>query len=819
MRLIIAFLGFLPSIYSFAQTGMNSRNNALIGIVVEKDNTTPVEFASVAVIKPESQEILASSMSNEEGEFILDLPVINQKVRLEVTFVGYKTFENVIDLRRVTLPYNLGKIVLEQDLQLLEEVEIVAEQATMNLYVDRKVYNVEKDISARGGTGEDIVKNIPGVELDAEGNPSIRNSSAQIMIDGRPTTLELDKIPADQIEAIEVITNPSAKFDASSSGGIINIRLKKNRKQGYFGTISTGIGTTDRYSTMVNLNANKGIFQAGFNYSFNQVGNNINTYVDRRTFLNGQLNDVFRQDNQFYNSRIFHNLRANLDIQISEKDLLSLSGNYNTGNFGSNEDQIFSLRSGTGNLIQQGEQMQDNIWKFNNYTTQLTYLRKLNKPGKELSFDINYNRSVRDADNSLRTLAFDQAGNIIPGFPLGQSVINNGLTDQVNLQMDYVSPGKNGSRLEAGLRVFYKWSDFENDITREFNQQIFKDSSLSNQFRIIEQIHAAYINYVGKTKWFNYQAGLRFEHTFYEGRILNNETSFSYRYPGNLDQIGRALFPAVYLSRKYNNTNELQLNFSRKIGRPSFWHLNPTININDPRNMRFGNPELRPEFINLAEINHSYTGSKISWLVSIYGRLTEDPITWINFPFDEDPEILVTTSVNGTLDFTYGIENIWKVFFSKKWDISLAANTYMVNVRSFTPLGEFRNTGYTYEIRPNIVYKLPWDMSIQCSGTYRSPRVLPQGQTQSYYFMDISIAKKFGKSWNLALVFSDVFDTKLWGQIFDTPLYFQDATRRREARYARATISYNFGKGERPKQPKRRQSNNDDRRGGEEGDF
>jgi outer membrane receptor for ferrienterochelin and colicin len=788
------------------------------GKVIEKNQQIPIEYATVAVLKADTDEVITAMLSNEKGEFDLELPAETQNIVLEITYVGFKTVQNSIDIRKTSGVHQVGNIYLEPDMQLLDEVLVTAEQSTMNLYVDRKVYNVDKDISARGGTGEDVLKNIPSVEIDAEGNVSVRNSSAQVFVDGRPSTLDVDKIPADQIEAVEVITNPSAKFDASSSGGIINIRLKKNKKPGYNGTVSAGIGTTDRYTALVNLNANKGPINIGANYSFNNVGNNVNTFVNRQTISNGILGESFRQDNSLYNSRLFNNARLNVDYQLNKTDLISLTLNYSNGRFGSDEEQAFSQRRNDNSLIYNGTQLQDNSWLFDNFTTQLYYIKRFAKPGRELSADINYNNSNRKGNSAILTNSFFEDGSPFFNNPLQQEIINTGITDQITFQLDYVNPVGKG-RLESGLRVFYKTSQFDNAVNRIIDGQILSDSTLSNQFEILEQVNAAYINYVNANQYFTYQAGFRFEHSYYRGDVLNRETSFFYEYPATLSSVWKAIFPSLFISKKYGEAGEIQFNISRKIGRPGFWHLNPTVNINDPRNLRVGNPELRPEFINLAEINHSLSGKRGTWLATIYGRMTEDPINWVIFPLEEDPDILVSTSLNGDWDFTYGLENIWKWIATKNLDITVGLNTYMVNVVSNTPIGEFRNSGFTYDIKPNITYRFPKDWSVQVSGNYRAPRILPQGETLPYYFMDISMAKKIDKKWSINLIVSDVFNTKIWGQAFDTPFYFQESSRRREARYARLTLSYSFGQDNFPKFRKRI-GRSEERGGGDEGgDF
>jgi hypothetical protein len=793
----------------------------LSGTILEAQSREPVEFATITVVKPENDSIISAILSDEKGQFLIEIPGRFRNVRLEVTFIGFKSIDNIVELNRGSTKVELGQLLLELDEQMLEEVLVTAEQSNMNLYVDRKVYNVDKDLSARGGTGEDVMKNLPGVDVDADGNVSVRNAGAQIFIDGRPTTLELDKIPADQIEAVEVITNPSVKFDASSSGGIINIRMKKNRKAGYNGSASLGIGTTDRYSAMANLNVNKGPINLSGNYSFNRVGNNIDTYVNRQSFVNGETSELFNQDNSLYNTRIFHSGRITMDYQASKRDLFSVGGNFSNGNFGSAESQEFQSTSPSGAIFYTGDQLQDNNFRFNNYTAQGYYSRRFDKPGREFTVDLNYNRSSRDGINLLNTRNYDADGILIGGREIRQNLSTIGETDMITFQLDYVTPVGNNSRFETGARIMYKTSDFENIVGRfdDVNNVFIPDSILSNQFEILEQVNAAYVNYISSWKGINYQAGVRFEHSLYEGEILGSETRFSYEYPSAGTNIFNALFPAIYLSRKYKDNTEWQFNVSRKIGRPGFWHISPRVNINDPRNIRLGNPDLRPEFINLAELNHNIQRNKISWLSTIYGRLTQDPITQVVFPFEGDSSVLVSTSINGEIDFSYGWENIWKYSPVRNIDITLSVNAYMINVRSSTPEGVFENSGFTYNIKPMINYRLPEDFALQISGSYQAPRIIPQGQTIPFYFLDVSLNKKIGKSWNINLVFSDVFNTKFWGQQFDTPFYFQEATRRREARFARLTATYSFGKNDLPRFRKRNGRDEGGRGGMDDGEF
>lgn len=793
-----------------------SQTISIFGKLLESESQEPVEYASVTISDDESETFITGGLTDEAGSFRFQIPSVTSRVKIEVTYLGFQSFENIIDLSRAGVNYDVGTIMMSTDEKMLEEVVVSAEQATMNLYVDRKVFNVEKDISTRGGTGEDVMRNIPGIELDADGNVQMRNSSATIFIDGRPTTLELREIPADQIETVEVITNPSAKFDASSAGGIINVIMKKNRKAGYNGRISAGVGTTDRYNAMASLNIRKKPFNLSLNYNFMNAGNNINTYVDRTSFSNGEVSELFNQTNDTYSLFRMQSFRAVLDYNITDNDLISITSNFSTGNWGSLEDQTFTSLSGANMLNFFGNQMQDNLFGWRNYTTQAFYEKKFDDKGQVLSLDVTYNKSNRDGETDLETSNFDSDGNLFQNNPIFQDVETVSSANQFTAQLDYVKPLGNGTRFEAGARSYYQRTDFTNLISRfSYETESFEtDSILSNQFDIIESINAAYINYVGKIGSLNYQAGVRFEHSFYQGNIIGQDDPFSYEYPSADDGFFTALFPSLFLSRKFTDAHEFQFNVSRKIGRPRWWQLAPRVNINDPRNIRLGNPELRPEFINLTEVNYSYQGNSFSIVSSVYGRITEDPITWAAFPFEGDEDILVRMAVNGEIDYNFGIENIAKWSPTGDIDFTLSVNTYYVRVNSNTPIGDFVNTGYTFDVKPMITYRLPWDLAIQVNGAYYAPRILPQGESIPYYYMDVSINKKIGKQWTLNLILSDAFDTNIRGQVFQSMFFAQESTRRRQARYLRLTASYMFGKTD-PSWMKSQRRRSGDSRGGD----
>ena len=306
----------------------------LYGKVLDASTKEPVEFASVALLWFDKDSAVAGCLVKSNGDFSLDNLSFGA-FRLRISFIGYKTIEQKMFINMQNIDKDLGNIMLAPDAELLKDVVVTEDKATMQMSIDRKVYNVDKDISTRGGTGLDAVKNIPSVTVDADGNVSLRNNSVQIYVDGRPTTLTLQQIPSDQIDRVEIITNPSVKFDAATTGGILNVILKKNSKPGYNGVIMGGIGTNDRYNGMANLNIKQGKFNVFGMYNYNTQTNFNDGFTNRNSITLPSPDPFTHAINKYYNqtdtSRMkntFQFARAGVDFYINNRNTLIFSGNY-----------------------------------------------------------------------------------------------------------------------------------------------------------------------------------------------------------------------------------------------------------------------------------------------------------------------------------------------------------------------------------------------------------------------------------------------------------------------------------------------------------
>lgn len=769
------------------------------GKVIDAKTKKPVEYASVVLLWFNKDSLIAGGLAKENGDFSLEgLPPYGG-YRLKITFIGYKNYEQKVYIVPPNkIDQDLGDIKLEPDEKLLKEVEVTAEKAQFTMSVDRKIYNVDKDLSAKGGTALDAVKNIPTISVDADGNATLRESSVRIYVDGKPSTLTLQQIPADQIDRIEVISNPSVKFEASATGGILNVVLKKNNKPGYNGMLMANAGTGDRYGGMGNINIKENPWNFSLMYTFNQGINNNNGFTRRTGFRNDSILDYYNQDNVTRMSNMFHFGRLSIDYNINNRNTITAAGNFVKGNFNSSDIQNYESMTGKKTPISNGYRINDSKSGFVNYTSQLMYKKTYPRVGKELTIDANHNYS--ESQTKYQFNSFDKIPLLSLELPPTIQTNDGGSrSNQYILQVDYADPISDKSKIEMGLRGFYKNSlSFNNTANYSYISDSYeKDTIMSNNYVIDDMVNAAYINYMSKTFWdIGYQAGLRFEQTFFKGTLTDKKQSFEYNYPGGLNSLKNSLFPAIYLSKKIGTKHEIQFNLSRKIERPNFFQAMPFVMFSDKRNFRIGNPALKPEFINIAEINYNNIFEKGNWLISAYGRLTEQPITNAVYPSAGDPNVYVNTFVNGESSFRYGMENTFRYTFFKKLTATANFDAFYVYLTSGVIANQPSTVtdGWSYKGKLTLSYSLPWQMTLQVNGTYEAPKVIINGRTLDMYFMDISLNKMVSTKWVFNLTLSDVFNSKRMGTSLATDDFAQDLSRRRETRYLKFSVTYLFGK-------------------------
>lgn len=788
----------------------------LYGRVLDAQTRTPAEFAAVTVLAADRDSVLGGGLVQGNGDFSVDrLPT--GPLRLRVAFMGYKTLEQRVALTPDAPEKDLGNLLLEPDQVVLQEAEVVRDKATTMMQVDRRVFNVEKDLSAQGGTAVDVVKNVPGLSVDVDGNVQLRGGNPLVLIDGKPTTLALEDIPAGEIERIEVITNPSVAFDANTSGGIVNVVLKKSTKPGYYGNVQLGAGTNDRYQAGLNLNVREGRWGFNLSYNYNTAGNRTDARTDREDRLNGATVGRFHQTTAASGTRLGHGGRIGADLRIDNRNTLTFAQSARWRNMESDDRQDFTSTAATDTW---GTQRNTEDNRNLSLTSQLGFRRTSPKQGKEWTADLTYNRWDRNSEAGYATNTFTSDGQL-PTSPRLQENQGGSDLDQFTLQFDAVDPLSERDRIEWGAKADltndHTWLDVALTMPGAGTRP---DTALSNDYDITNRINAAYFNWSHKlTAHWSMQGGLRFEQSWYDITMRGKGERFGYRYPDGTKDLMKALFPAVYFSRKWDGSRrELQVNFSRKIDRPRFWQVTPFVMNSDSRNVRIGNPGLAPELSSLAEVNHllPFLHGKATWFTSVFGKYTQDVIVSYSTPLASDTTLLLTTFVNGDHSVSAGWENMVKLEPAKGPQITLSGTVQYVDVGLGADAGELRRQGVNWSAKAMVNYRLRKDLVVQVNGEYEGPRVQPQGRTLDQYGVDASVNYDLAKNLSLVAAVNDLFFTRRWGNVVDTPYLYQESYRRRDMRNFRVTLTWKFGQQD-ASLFRRRQQPTREAGGGEEG--
>lgn len=798
----ILFIFFLLSACPqtvFSQTGFGGPGRGrptpgrVLGRVIDSKTKEVLEYATVTIMPERKDTILGGAMVKANGDFFVEkLPIGNLRIR--ISFIGYKPYTSNFMISMKEPSVDLGNIRMEADITVLEDVVIEAERSTMIMAIDKRIFNVEKDLSIRGGTGIDVMKNIPGVTVDGEGNVQVRNQSPTVFIDGRPSTMTLEQIPAEQIEKVEIITNPSVKYDAGTTGGIVNVVLKKNTKPGYNGMLSLGAGTNDRYNGSGNVNIKEGKWNFGASYNYNQAYNPGKGYTDRLNYRNGDITGGFIQNTNQNFGRVFQFGRLNADYQINNRSNLSWNLNYNKGRFRQLEHQDFNLFDSLFNQTTFG--YRDNTVRtgFENYTTQLSYRYSFPGGKQELTTDVTLNQGQQINESNFNTWNFPEGAGFIQN-PELQWNTGGGNTRSLTWQLDYTATLSDSGKIEAGLRTNIKDNETGQDVFFFRNDLGYfdKNMNMSANYKIDDQVHAGYFNYLNRWRQWGYAAGLRYEQTIFRGTLEEQNLQFEYLYPDGTKNLLKTLFPSLYLSRDLRRGMEMQVNFSRKINRPGYRQIMPYIMFADRQSYSIGNPSLAPEFINLAEINFSKSFKKATYFTSLYGRYTEDVIASYVYPLESDPSVLVNTFINGEDSRNFGMEHSLKYNFNKSLEVTLSGNINYIEIQANTGTNVFRNTGYTWNAKALVLYRLGKSWSVQANGDYDSPRIQPQGKTIPVYSLDMSLNKDFNRKVSLNFSVNDVFNSRRFGGIYETEFFRQEFSRRRQTRFFRVNVTWRFG--------------------------
>ena len=777
------------------------------------------------ITKKTTEAILGTMLTAANGDFsFINLPVMGN-FKLNISSIGYKKLVKELSFgikmgggqsmqaMMALVDKDLGNIKLEQDATQLQSVTVTSSaKPQFEMGIDRKIFNVDKNLASTGQTAVEVMKNIPNLNVDIDGNVTLRNATPTLLIDNRPTTLTLDQIPSDIIDRVEIITNPSAKYDASGgNAGILNIVLKKNKKNGYNGGLRTGIDMRGRITGGgdLNLRSNKINFSASGNFRNNKSISTIDNYRD--ILLTPIPNSISTYtDNIGLSAFSFY--RAGFDYLIDNRNTFSLFGNIVKGDFENAStqtiDSIFNGVNRDNNIALNN----NSIFSFLNKGAQASFKHLFAEAGHDLSADFNYNESTND-NNSL-----------INSTIINQRTIGSGYNKNYTSNIDYERLLKNDVKFEAGIRVNNR-SEF--NARDQFRNEILVNS-ISNQLKYNEQVLAAYTNLGGKKDNLSYQLGFRVENREYTVNVLNKQGQDSLE---SKIKLPISLFPSAFISYKLSDKNDVQLNYSKRINAPNSFQLQPFADYSDPLNISVGNPKLKPQFTHSFEAAYNSVYKKGSnLLVTAYYKYSTDLITNYIYkdinPINND-SAFYSSYINANTSKVFGLEISNKTAITKWWDLNLSFNLFKSEINS-TIIGQDVNNNLTsWFSKMNNNFKLVQGLSLQFSGQYQAKTILPPGgnsggggggrggggfggggfggpqsTAQGYnlpnYEFDLAIRKdwtlKGGKTASLTFSVSDVFKTRVI-QTYSESLYFtQNVTRTRDQQFFRLNFSYRFGK-------------------------
>ncbi|MVT11204.1 outer membrane beta-barrel family protein [Chitinophaga tropicalis] len=789
-------LSFLSFTYAQQPAHKQAENGSLYGKLIDAQTNNPVEYASVALLRAADSSIATGMLSKPNGDFSFP-EVAYGKYIIKVNFIGYVTVYKTITLSAKNNNADVGNIKLSANVKALNTVEVVGEKPAYTMAIDKRVFNVDKNLSSVGGTATDVLKQVPSVNVDIDGNVSVRNGSPTIFVDGRPTTLTLDQIPADAIASIEVVTNPSAKYDAEGVSGILNIVLKKNRKAGINGQINGGLSSIGGGNAGVDLSIRQEKFNLSLSYNLRSRQGDAYSTLFRKN-IGTDTTTYLDQINKGDNGRKFQFARVGFDWFMDNRNTFSISQGLMAGDFNNNSALTLYDLDENKNRVDYGTGIDNDYHNFRNYSTQVGYKHTFARQGHELTADFNYNyaKSKDESDYSLQyyTMGHEAIDNPVPQMRYGRG---GGNTTYITGQMDYVNPLTDKSKLEAGLRTTTRtFNNKFNTMGKDFSSGDFVlDSSLSNDYHYTETINAAYASYSGSIGNFGYQGGMRAEQSFYNGQmrsIAKNEYSIDYPV---------SLFPSLFLSQKFKGDHELQLNYSRRVRRPWFRDLLPNYQYSAQSASR-GNPALRPEFTNSFELSYLKDfNRKHNVLVSLYFRNTQKAIT--DYYTDTTlsingvtQKVVLTYPVNADTRNAYGAEFTIRNQIARGWDITSNLNLAQTKINASNLQNNLSNQGFTWFGKVNSNTKLPYNLTLQITGNYESKQILPQGERAAQYSADMAVKKEFLKNKSLAvsLALNDIFNTDRNLSYTTTAYSEQERYRKRQTRELRLNVSWRFGK-------------------------
>jgi outer membrane receptor protein involved in Fe transport len=768
------------------------------GTVIDSKSKEALESVTVMIKEKNAAEDATIGINTDKnGRFTLrNIPYGNYV--LSVSSVGYKTFEQDISLTSSAKTVNMKPISLTEESELLGEVQVTAIGTQMRIDIDKKVFNVDQNIAAAGGSASEVLSNIPSVEVDSEGEVSLRgNAAVTIWINGKASGLSadnraqiLEQMPAENIDRIEVITNPSAKYSPEGTAGIINIILKENRKAGYFGSVQAGVNSLGGYNLGFNYNysSSKLDAYASLNHRshvFTGGGNSHRLINGEDTFLDQTADMDGRRSNFFGRAGLTYHLTGNDHFTLNGFSMFGKGANENVTNYTSNIPESYTKSerrtSSDNNML--GGNMQVGYKHDFSKTSNIDFTASYNKWGMD---DESVFNQTSEYPDGVRTSYQRQTSDIGP--------------HNWEFQLDYINEFSENSKIEAGYKgtLGREDSPVETFSGNNANDAIVTPD-LFNRFIYNQDIHALYSTYTGRLNKFGYQLGLRGEYSNIQTRSLGYNETETDKPLLTTDYVD--LFPSLFLSYALPADNEIQVNYTRRISRPRGHQINSFKNISDSTNISFGNPNLLPEYSNAFELNYIKNWKNHIISFSGYYRSTDNRVQRISYLDVNDGNVMKSTFENIAGSSSVGTEFVLKNKFARFVDLTTTLNLFYRKLDGFSyypegittePVTGIAQENFSWDAKMIATFVVPKWFSLQLTGDYRAKQVIAQGYRKPNYSLDAGIRRVFGKI-SASINARDVFDSRKWHTVTSGTGFSQDSKNWRGSRTVGLTVTYNFG--------------------------
>lgn len=807
MRLLFSVLMLLACTNAISQS---FGRVTVRGTVLEQGSDYPLEYATISFINNQG-EIVTGGVTDQNGAFTIDVPRGTYDINIE--FISYQT--QTLENQNITSDITYPTIYLEMDAASLNEVVIRAETTEVQVRLDKKIYNIGQDLTAGGATVSDALNNVPSVTVDVDGSIALRGSdNVKILINGKPSAIAgfggtdaLRQLPAEAIERVEVITSPSARYDAEGTAGILNIILKKERTLGINGSISGSISSPlgSNVTGNINLRTDKfNIFNTTGYYYNNRPGTGYfdNNYFSRTT--TDSLGNPITIDPNFdrviedrQNDRLRQGFNTNLGIEyfINEQSSITASAFYRLGrNHDETTNEVLNYRG--GDLAERNVRFEDETDDNYNFQAALNYENKFNDNGDhKLTADLQYERSKSDEFSIIS----DEV--MLPDYSrLPSEEIDERFKRQNYLaQVDYVLPIGENAQFEAGYRGDFNKNETDYKLFEEIGTSgnFYLNDSISNIFTYEQNVNALYTQYGNKFGSFSFLLGLRVEHTIAKGSLDAENVVEETPINMDFDKEYTGLFPTVNLTYELGNRENITLGYNRRINRPWRWFLNPFPSRASEANIFQGNPDLDPAYSDALDLGYMKRWEKLTLTTSVYYQHETDAFERVQEETgevtDNGVNIIRTLPINLSTNQRYGFE-VGLMYYPARW-ISLNGS---FNYFLFKTDGIHNNINYgvensSYFGRFSSKIKLPAQIEWQTNAFYRGPRTNAQTRTKGMTSIDMAVSKEvFNDNATITFNVSDLLNTRKRSSFTETPFFNSDSEFQWRPRTFTLSFIYRF---------------------------